>query len=117
MSVRSSADTRRSLSPTVVYLLIALSDGARHGYAIKQEVEARSDGAVRLGPGTLYEAIGRLQDNGLIRETAAAADPANGQQAQRRYYMLTARGRRALRDELEQLGRLVDYGRSKPELA
>ena len=107
---------RRPLSPTVLHILLALADGARHGYAIKQEAEGRSEGSVRLGPGTLYEAIQRLLDAGLIRE-ASGDDPANGQEAQRRYYALTARGRRVLRDELAQLGRLVDYARRKPELA
>jgi DNA-binding PadR family transcriptional regulator len=94
--------------------MLVLAEGARHGYAIKQEVEARTDGALRLGPGTLYEAIQRLQESGLIRETDASDDPINGQEAQRRYYALTARGRRILRQEIEQLGRLVDYARTKP---
>lgn len=110
-------EPRRPLSPTVLHILLALTEGARHGYAIKQEAESRSEGAVRLGPGTLYEAIQRLQDAGLIRETSAEEDPLNGQEAQRRYYALTARGRRLLREEIEQLGRIVDYARSRPELA
>jgi DNA-binding PadR family transcriptional regulator len=110
-------EPRRPLSPTVLHILLALTDAPRHGYAIKQEAETRSEGSVRLGPGTLYEAIQRLQDAGLIRETSGDADPLNGQEAQRRYYALTARGRRVLRAEVEQLGRLVDYARSKPELA
>lgn len=112
-----AAEPRRPLSPSVVYILLALAEGARHGYAVKQAVESRSEGAVRLGPGTLYEAIQRLQDTGLIREAGSGAEPANGQEAQRRYYALTPRGRRALRSEVEQLGRLVDYARSRPELA
>lgn len=108
---------RRPLSPTVLHILLSLAEGARHGYAIKQEAESRSEGAVRLGPGTLYEAIQRLQDAGLIRETSGEGDPLNGQEAQRRYYALTPRGRRLLRDEIQQLGRLVDYARTRPELA
>jgi DNA-binding PadR family transcriptional regulator len=107
----------RTLSPTVLHILLALADGAKHGYAIKQEAEGRSDGSVRLGPGTLYEAIQRLQEEGLIRETSGDTDPVNGQEAQRRYYALTARGRRVLRDQIDRLARLVDYARSKPELA
>ena len=114
---RSKPETRRPLSPTVLHILLALGDGARHGYAIKQEAESRSEGAVRLGPGTLYEAIQRLQDAQLIRETSGETDPVNGQEAQRRYYELTARGRRVLRAEIEQLGRLVEYARNRPELA
>jgi DNA-binding PadR family transcriptional regulator len=105
------------LTPTVLHILLALADAPRHGYAIKQEAESRSEGSVRLGPGTLYEAIQRLQDAGLIRETSGEAEPLNGQEAQRRYYALTARGRRVLRDEVSQLERLLAYARSKPELA
>ena len=111
------SDLRRPLSPAVLYLLLALSDGPRHGYAIKQEAEARSDGRVRLGPGTLYAAIQRLLDAGLARETSQASAPANGQEAQRRYYELTPRGRHLLRDEVADLAHLVDYARSKPRLA
>jgi DNA-binding PadR family transcriptional regulator len=95
--------------------MLALADGARHGYSIKQDVEERTGGAVRLGPGTLYEAIQRLEDGGLIVE-AGAADPANGQEAQRRYYKLTDRGWTVLRDEIRQLGLVVDRARANPRL-
>jgi DNA-binding PadR family transcriptional regulator len=105
------------LAPAVLHILLALSDGPRHGYAIKQEAEQRSDGAIRLGPGTLYETIQRLLDARLVREVDAGARPANGQQAQRRYYELTPQGRRVLQQEIAQLARLVDYARGKPELA
>ena len=95
--------------------MIVLAEGARHGYAIKQEVAERTEGAVRLGPGTLYEAIQRLEDGGLI-EGALAADPANGQEAQRRYYRLTDRGWSTLRAEIRQLGLIVDRARANPRL-
>jgi DNA-binding PadR family transcriptional regulator len=101
----------------VLHIMLALSEGARHGYAIKQTVEQRTDGAIRLGPGTLYEAIQRLEEGGLIEETAAPApEPANGQQAQRRYYRLTDRGWASLRKDLRALGQLVDIGRANPRL-
>lgn len=108
---------RRPLSPPVLYILLALSDGAAHGYAIKQEVEARSEGTVRLGPGTLYGAIQRLLDAQLVREAGGEHEAANGQEAQRRYYALTAQGRRLLEDEVRHLGRLLAYARGKQELA
>jgi DNA-binding PadR family transcriptional regulator len=98
-------------------MLLVLTDGPRHGYAIKQEAEARSNGAVRLGPGTLYETIQRLLDAKLVRETRGESDPVNGQEAQRRYYELTAKGRQLLQQEVEQLGHFVRYANRKLELA
>jgi DNA-binding PadR family transcriptional regulator len=110
-------ELRHPLSVPVVHILLALAEGARHGYAIKQEVEERSRGAVRLGPGTLYEAIQRLEDAGYIEEPAVSpAARGNGQLAQRRYYQLTPRGWSVLRAEVQHLGRLVDHARSYPRL-
>jgi DNA-binding PadR family transcriptional regulator len=103
------------LSPPVLHIMLVLADGPRHGYAIKQEVEARTDGAIRLGPGTLYEAIQRLQDSGWIEETPPI-EPANGQEAQRRYYRLTERGWTILRAEMRRLSDLVEFARSNPRL-
>ena len=108
-------DARKPLSLPVLNILLALADGAKHGYAIKQDVEERSEGAIRLGPGTLYEAIQRLEDDGLIAEDAPGA-PANGQEAQRRVYRLTDRGWSVLRTEVRQLGSLVDRARANPRL-
>ena len=104
------------LSAPVFHVLLSLADGARHGYAIKQEVEDRSGGEVRLGPGTLYEAVQRLEDAGYIEETDADEDPANGQAAQRRYYRLTSAGWSVLRTEMRHLARIVDHARSIPRL-
>jgi DNA-binding PadR family transcriptional regulator len=106
----------KALSAPVLHIMLALTGGARHGYAIKQEVEARTDGDIRLGPGTLYEAIQRLEEGGLIEETEPAADAVNGQEAQRRYYRLTNRGWSALGDEVRSLGRIVDIAREHPRL-
>jgi DNA-binding PadR family transcriptional regulator len=108
----------RAKSPSLpaLHIMLALADGARHGYAIKQDVEARTEDAVRLGPGTLYEAIQRLEDGGLIEETTPSTEAVNGQEAQRRYYQLTARGWETLRDELRPLSRLVDVARRNPRL-
>ena len=101
----------------VLHIMLVLAEGARHGYAIKQAVEQRTDGAIRLGPGTLYEAIQRLEDGGLIEETAVgAAGRVNGQEAQRRYYRLTERGWTSLRKDLQAFGQLVDVARANPRL-
>jgi DNA-binding PadR family transcriptional regulator len=82
----------KPLSAPVFHILLVLADGPRHGYAIKQEVESRSEGSIRVGPGTLYEAI------------------------QRRYYRLTDRGWRVLRAEVRRLGSLVARARANPRL-
>ena len=95
--------------------MLALAGGAKHGYAIKQDIEARTDGEMRLGPGTLYEAIQRLEDGGLISESGGD-EPGNGQEAQRRYYKLTERGWSALRTEIRQLGLVVDHARAHRRL-
>ena len=109
-------EARKPLSLPVIHILLGLADGAKHGYAIKQDVEQRTRGAIRLGPGTLYEAIQRLLDSGLIEESREADDPVNGQQAQRRPYALTDAGWKVLQDEIRQLGALVDHARSHPRL-
>ena len=111
MAPRSS----KSLSLPVLHILVTLAERPHHGYAIKQAVEERTEGAIRLGPGTLYEAIQRLEESGLIVETSAD-DPANGQEAQRRYYKLTDRGWRTLRAELGALTALVDHARTNARL-
>lgn len=106
----------KPFSLPVIHILLALSEGARHGYAIKQDVEERTDGAIRLGPSTLYEAIQRLQDGGLIEEQHPLRAAANGQAAQRRFYALTPRGWGALREEVRRLGVIVDHARANPKL-
>jgi DNA-binding PadR family transcriptional regulator len=90
---------------------VALAGGERHGYAIQQEVEARSKGALRLGPGTLYETIARLLDRDLIRE--ATRERGEAEHAQRRYYALTAKGRRLLTAEVDRLGDVVRTARER----
>jgi DNA-binding PadR family transcriptional regulator len=112
MTPRPRTPLRHPLSLPVTHILLTLADGPRHGYAIKQAVEERSAGEVRLGPGTLYEAIQRLEDAGYIEETDAGEEPANGQAAQRRYYQLTADGWTVLKTEMQHLGRLVDHART-----
>ena len=116
MAPRARTELRHPLSIPVIHILLVLADGARHGYAIKQAVEERSGGQVRLGPGTLYEAVQRLEDAGFLEETDAGEDPVNGQVAQRRYYKLTPDGWSVLRTEMRHLARLVDHARTNPRL-
>ncbi len=94
----------KTLSLPVLNILLALADGAKHGYAIKQDVEERTEGAIRLGPGTLVRgdpAAGRRRPD---RRGCAQVHRANGQEAQRRVYRLTERGWSVLRREVRQLG-------------
>jgi DNA-binding PadR family transcriptional regulator len=95
------------------HILLALADGERHGYGIKQDVERQTDSAVRLGPGTLYEAIQRLEATGLIEESSGNRQPTD---RARRYYRLTRQGWAALRKEIEGLQRLLDQAQSNSKL-
>ena len=98
------------LSPPVFHILLSLDDADRHGYAIMQEIDERTGGAVRIGPGTLYGAIKRLRDDGLIEELDGDGD---GSDERRRYYHLTAFGRKVARAEAERLEELVLAARAR----
>jgi DNA-binding PadR family transcriptional regulator len=101
------------LLPTAsLQILLALADAEKHGYAIMREVETLTEGAVRLGPGTLYGALKRLLADGLIEESDERPDPSIDDQ-RRRYYRLTPRGRAAASSELERLARILDTARRK----
>lgn len=100
------------LTAAVFHILLALVDGERHGYGIMQEVAHRTDGKARMGPGTLYGSIKRMQADGLIEESGERPDPALDDE-RRRYYRLTNLGQRVVRAEAERLERLVNIARSK----
>ncbi len=100
------------LTPAVFHILLALADGERHGYGIMQEVSARTDGKVILGPGTLYGTINRLLEAGWIEEAGERNDPELNDE-RRRYYRITGKGRRAAVTEAERLQGLVRVARAK----
>ena len=91
------------LNHSEFHILLALADGQRHGYGIMQEVEARSAGTVRLGPGTLYGAIKRMLAAGLIEESARRPTAKNDDQRRRCYYRLTRFGRTVAAAEAQRL--------------
>ena len=95
------------LTFAVYHILIALSEGKRHGYGIIQEIEAQTDGRLRMPPGTLYGAISRLVERGLIEELETEADE------RRRYYQLTELGKQVMVAEAQRLEELVNLARSK----
>jgi DNA-binding PadR family transcriptional regulator len=95
------------LTPAVFHILLALAEEARHGYSVMQEVEARTGGVVRMGPGTLYGSLKRMMVSGLI-ESAGDEDG-----ERRRHYGLTKLGRAVLQAEAERLEALVDAARAR----
>ncbi len=102
-------------TPAMHHILLSLLEGERHGYAIMQAVEALSDGAVRMGPGTLYGTLKRLLELRLVEETPARATADDDER--RRYYRLTRSGREAVRIETARLSRLVRYASKHARVA
>ena len=98
------------LSTAVFHVMVALADEDRHGYAIIKDVATRTNGAERLGAGTLYAILKRLLDDGWIAEVQGG-DAASDDQ-RRRYYRLTPLGRRVARAEVERLERASAMARS-----
>lgn len=101
------------MTTRTLQILLALVDGPLHGYGIKQSVEARTGGAVRLGSGTLYEAVHRLLEAGRIEEVAAPAGEPSSGGPPRRFYALTADGREVLGRELRRLDAVVRFARDR----
>lgn len=101
----------KPLPMAAVHIMLALLPGELHGYALMRKVEELSEGAVRLGPGTLYGTINRLVNDGLIEETTNRRDRADNER--RRYYELTPNGRSVALDELSRLQALVRRVRSR----
>jgi len=97
------------LSPLSMAILLALADGERHGYALMQEIEAQTDGALRPGTGSLYAGLQRLMADGLIRESAG--EP--GADRRRRYYAITEQGREVARAEARRMLRVLDTAAAK----
>ena len=100
------------LTPVALNVLLALADEERHGYGIILEVEDRTGGEVRLGPGTVYGVVKRLREGGLIEESEQRPDP-NLDDERRRYYRLTELGGRVLAAEVGRLETLVRAARRK----
>jgi DNA-binding PadR family transcriptional regulator len=91
------------LTPAVFYVMLALSSGPKHGYAIMQEAGTLSDGGFQMGPATLYSTIQRLVELDLINETTDDST----EDSRRRYYDLTATGRQLLEAEVKRMSSVV----------
>jgi DNA-binding PadR family transcriptional regulator len=98
------------LSPAVFHILLALADAERHGYAIMRDIDERTGGVVRVGPGMLYGSIKWLLADRFIEEVARRP---KGDDERRRYYRLTTAGRDLLRAEATRLEAAVGLARSR----
>lgn len=99
------------LPPAVFHILMAVADEDRHGYAIIQEVRSRTNGEVRLGPGTLYRSIQRMLDDDLIAEVDERPAPEFDDE-RRRYYRISKFGKAVARAEARRLQDLVRLARA-----
>jgi DNA-binding PadR family transcriptional regulator len=98
----------RRVTPAVLHILLALSSGERHGYALMQEIPVLSSGKLKLGPATLYRTLQGLLALGWIEESALEPeDP------RRRTYRLSRRGRAALKEEMKHFAALVAVARER----
>ena len=100
------------LTPAIHHILLALADEERHGYAIMLEVARLTDGATRMGPGTLYGTLKRLLSSALIEESGERPDPELDDE-RRRYYRITPLGQRVLAAETARISVLLNAARAK----
>ena len=100
------------LPPATFHILLALADEERHGYAVIQDVEARTGGELRLSAGTLYRSIARMVEQGLIAEVTNKKRSIHDDE-RRRYYRLTTFGTDVARAELRRLHQLVRLARAR----
>ncbi len=102
-----ASDAALPLTPISFEILLTLATGERHGYAILQHVESRTAGVLPLRTGTLYRALARLEEAGLIDLVDGRGDD-----ERRRYYRITARGREIARAEARRLADQVEAARA-----
>jgi len=105
-----TVDAALPLPPATFHILLALTGEDQHGYAIIQDVEARTNGELRLSAGTLYRSIARMVEQGLITEIAKRRTAADDER--RRYYRITAFGTAVARAEMRRLTQLVRLARA-----
>jgi DNA-binding PadR family transcriptional regulator len=106
----SDEKEKTALTPAVFHILLALSNGELHGYGIMKQVQADSNGKVKMGAGTLYGSLKRMIDAGLIAESDKRID-AEMDDERRIYYKITGAGEKALTDELERYRDIVKLAR------
>jgi len=109
---RSEVDALLPLPPATFHILVAVADQDRHGYAIIQDVAARTDGGLKLSAGTLYRSVQRMLEQGLLAETRERPDPEEDDE-RRRYYRITPLGSAVARAEARRLADLVRMARAR----
>ena len=100
------------LSPAVFHILLSLGEGERHGYAVKREISLRTGGKLKLGPGVLYGSINKMLELGLIEESDDRPDP-HLDDERRRYYRITAYGRKVAQAEAARMRDLVELAAAR----
>ena len=100
------------ITPVVLHVLLALSDGETHGYGIMREITERTRGALKVGPGSLYFPLNRLLEAGMIEESSDRPDP-ELDDARRKYYRLKDFGLAVLESELALMSEIVEAARAK----
>jgi DNA-binding PadR family transcriptional regulator len=100
------------LAPAVFHILLSLGEGERHGYALKREIAQRTDGQITLGAGVLYGSISKMLAQALIEESDERPDP-HLDDERRRYYRVTAFGRKVAQAEAARMRDLVQLAASR----
>src|ERR1700722_14304170 len=111
-TIEIDPEERLPLTPAVFHVLLALTDGERHGYAIMREVAESTNNQVNMGPGTLYGTIKRLLEAGLIEESDQRPD-AKDDDERRRYYCLTGVGQRVVEAEADRYNEMAKLVKRK----
>jgi DNA-binding PadR family transcriptional regulator len=105
-----AAEDLLPLPAAVFHILVALADSERHGYSIMRDIAERTGHKVRMSPGTLYAAIKRMLEQGLIEEIRQLNSSESDER--RRYYRVTKLGRRVASAEVARMAEMVQYGKT-----
>lgn len=112
MAEKPDIESYLPLTPAVFHILMSLSGGEMHGYAVMEEVKRTTEGRVKMGPGTLYGTIKRLLDVKLVEESDRRPDSDNDDE-RRRYYRLTDLGGKVMKAEIRRYAKVLATAESK----
>lgn len=109
-----SQEAKTPMKPADFHILLVLANEDRHGLGIAKAVDEATEGAIRLGPGTLYRSLKEMTRRGLVEPTTA---PDGEDDPRRRFYRITDEGLSHVRAEASRLARLVDVARANDVLS